>query len=228
MQAVILAAGRGSRMGSATEELPKPMLEVNGRTLLEYKFDALPETVNEVILVVGWMGEKIKSKFGDSFKGRAIKYVEQRELNGTMGALACAKEIISGTFLVMMGDDIYAKEDAEKCIGNTDGWSLVVHKTDDTHMGGAVQIDAQGKIISITEGAHAGLRYAGTNLFSLDSRVFSVPMVPKAEGSSEFGLPQTVVFAAQQLGVPFYAVEATRWIQISSQQDLETASKSLS
>ena len=227
MQAVILAAGRGSRMGSATEETPKPMLELNGKTLLEYKFDAMPESVDEVALIIGWMGDKIQAKFGDTFKGKRIRYVVQEELNGTMGALKCAKGVLSGTFLVMMGDDIYAREDADKCLRNTDGWSLVVEKTDGTRAGGAVQIDSQGRILSITEGAHAGLRYAGTNLFVLDTRIFDFPKVPKAEGSPEFGLPQTVVAAATSLKIPLYAVEASRWIQITDAGDLERAAEIL-
>ncbi|MEN9561450.1 MAG: hypothetical protein RIQ56_723, partial [Candidatus Parcubacteria bacterium] len=197
MQAVILAAGRGARMGAATDSLPKPMLEVLGKTLIEYKFDALPNEVSEVVLVIGWMGEKIQEKFGNSFQGRSVRYVTQEVLDGTMGALARAKEILHDKFLVMMGDDVYSKEDAQKCMRNTDGWSLVVQQTDSTRAGGAVEIDPQGNILSITEGAHAGLRYVSTNLFLLDPRIFEFPMVPKAEGSGEFGLPQTALSAAK-------------------------------
>ena len=227
MQAVILAAGRGSRMGSATDEIPKPLLEVAGESLLQYKLDAMPKEVDEVIIVVAWMGDKIREKFGDSYKHLRIRYVEQEVLNGTMGALSYAKDMLRGRFLVMMGDDIYAREDAEKCLRNTDGWSLVVQQTDSTRAGGAVQIDPQGKILSITEGAHAGLRYAGTNLFVLDTRLFDFPMVPKAEGSSEFGLPQTVIVVATSLGVPVYAVEASLWIQITELSDLKRAEETL-
>ena len=227
MQAVILAAGRGSRMGSATDEIPKPLLEVAGESLLQYKLDAMPKEVDEVIIVVAWMGDKIREKFGDSYKHLRIRYVEQEVLNGTMGALSYAKDMLRGRFLVMMGDDIYAREDAEKCLRNTDGWSLVVQQTDSTRAGGAVQIDPQGKILSITEGAHAGLRYAGTNLFVLDTRLFDFPMVPKAEGSSEFGLPQTVIVVATGLGVPVYAVEASLWIPITELTDLKLAEETL-
>src|SRR5215212_8859235 len=109
MQAVILAAGRGTRMVELTTEVPKPMLEVSGKTLLEYKFDALPEEVAEVIIIVGYLGSVIQRRFGGEYKGKKLFYVEQEELNGTAGALWHAKDILKDRFIVMMGDDIYTK-----------------------------------------------------------------------------------------------------------------------
>jgi len=214
-------------MGPATDETPKPLLEAGGKTLLEYKFDAMPKVVEEVIIVIGWMGEKIRAKFGDSYEGMQIRYVEQDVLDGTMGALARAKDVLKGRFLVMMGDDIYALEDAEKCLHNTDGWSMVVQESDSPRAGGAVQIDSQGKIMAIIEGEHSGTRFAATNLFVLDTRIFEFPMVPKAQGSPEFGLPQTAVAAAAGLGIPLYAVEASLWVQVTEADDLVRAAEIL-
>ncbi len=77
MQAVILAAGRGTRMGALTEHTPKPMLLVNGRPVLEYIFDSLPEEIDEVIIVVGYLGSVIQKHFGGFYKGKKILYVEQ-------------------------------------------------------------------------------------------------------------------------------------------------------
>ena len=73
MQAVILAAGRGVRMGALTESTPKPMLQIKGRTLLEYKLAALPEEVDEVIIVVGYLGGMIQSHFGGEYNGNLPK-----------------------------------------------------------------------------------------------------------------------------------------------------------
>lgn len=227
MQAVILAAGKGTRMGDATLEIPKPLLEVNGKTLLEHKFDAMPAGVDEIIVVIGWMGIQIQERFGESYRGIRMRYVEQEVLDGTMGALSCAKNILRGRFLVMMGDDIYAREDMDKCLRHTDGWSLVVHKTNSARAGGAVVFDSEEKILAVKEGEHEGERFTSTNLFSLDTHIFDFPMVPKAEGSREFGLPQTALAAAASLGIPLYAVATSFWIQVTSQSDLEHASVAL-
>lgn len=225
MQAVILAAGRGTRMKELTESVPKPMLEVNGRTLLEHKFDVLPDDVDEIIIIVGYLGSVIHDRYGGDYRGKRVLYIEQDVLDGTAGALWRARDMLEDRFLVMMGDDIYAAADVEACIAKRDAWAMLVQKTE--HIaGGAVTIDGKHRITSIIENS-TGAGYAGTNLFALDTRLFEYDMIPKAEGSGEYGLPQTVVAASKESHVPFFAVPATQWIQITSPGDIKKAEEAL-
>jgi UDP-N-acetylglucosamine diphosphorylase / glucose-1-phosphate thymidylyltransferase / UDP-N-acetylgalactosamine diphosphorylase / glucosamine-1-phosphate N-acetyltransferase / galactosamine-1-phosphate N-acetyltransferase len=224
MQAVILAAGRGTRMGDLTKETPKPMLQVLGKTLLEHKFDALPESVEEIIIVVGYLGNTIREKFGDSYNGKQITYVEQANIvGGTMDALVQAKSVLTGKFLVINGDDIYAREDFEALLAHD--WAVLVQRVPDTAGGGKVVSDIDNMVIDIIEGGyHSGGEGAiNTSTFALDSRIFEYPQVPKAPGSEEMGLPQTVIAASKQGGIPLNIVEATRWIQITNPDDLVRA-----
>ena len=223
MQAVILAAGRGTRMGDLTDSTPKAMLKIAGKNLIEYKLDALPQEVDEVILVIGYLGGVIHDYFGGIYKDKHILYVEQEMFNGSAGALWCTKDILQDRFLVMMGDDLYAPEDVAACAAFKDGWALVVQKMTNMQSGGNVVIDTHNSIISIAEGEHEGPGFAGTNLFSLDTRIFDIDMVQKSEGSEEFGLPQTAVAASKKLGIPFTALPALEWIQISAPEDLAVA-----
>lgn len=226
MQAVILAAGRGTRMGALTETLPKPMLEVAGKTLLEHKFDALPDDVHEIILIVGYLKEIISAAFGDSYKGKKIIYVEQQNIvGGTMDALLQAKQYLTEKFLVMMGDDIYAKEDIQAVLAHD--WALLVQRVPDTKVGGRVIIDIEHHVVDIIENGE-GEGAVSTNMFALDPRIFDFPAVPKKEGSMELGLPQTVVAASRASGIPLNVVEATRWIQITNPDDIAAAEKLLS
>lgn len=222
MQAVILAAGRGTRMKDLTESVPKPMLKVLGKTLIEHKLDALPLEVDEVILVVGYQGEVIREAFGEEFGGRRIRYVVQENLDGTMGALALAKPFLTGRFVVMMGDDIYACEDIDTCIASPD-WSVLAQKTEAMASGGRMVMDETGHIIDIVEGQHTGSGLMNTNMLVLDARLFEHPMVPKAPESQEYGLPQTVLAASLASGIPLVAVEATFWIQVTAPEDLSKA-----
>src|SRR5580693_736459 len=153
MQAVILAAGRGTRMGELTDNTPKALLPLGDKTLLEYEFDALPQEIDEIIVIVGYMGGLIHDRFGGSWQGRDVLYVEQEKLDGTAGALWRAKDILHDRFVVMMADDLYAKEDIDRCMQEKD-WALLVQKRAQIRSKGKVELDAHGNISGVTEGNH--------------------------------------------------------------------------
>lgn len=223
MQAVILAAGRGTRMGALTDNCPKPLLEVAGKSLLEHELDILPEEISEVIIVVGYLGHMIQKKLGGDYAGKKLLYVEQDVLDGTAGALWRAAPLLKDRFLVLMSDDMYSREDAKRMV-QKNGWSMLVQYAETMNPGGRVVTNSAGDIEMIEEGNHEGESgLSGTNFFILDTRLFQHPMVPKSEGSSEFGLPQTVIAASKQSGIPFKAETATFWFQISDPENLMQA-----
>src|SRR3989344_4411739 len=111
MQAVILAAGLGTRMGNLTKNTPKPLLLTGGKTILERNLEALPDEIGEVVLVVGYLGGQIREKIGQSFAGKKITYVEQKELKGTGHALMQCKDALHGSFLVFYVDDLHDRAD---------------------------------------------------------------------------------------------------------------------
>ncbi len=219
-------------MVELTTEVPKPMLEVNGKTLLEYKFDALPDDVTEIIIVVGYLGSVIQRRFGGEYKGKKILYVEQPELNGTAGALWCAKDILKDRFFIMAGDDIYAREDLEACLEGNKNWKMVVQQIGALHRAGSVILGEDGNISEIIESSkedegrlQPGI--ASTSLFLVDTRLFECEMVPKHETSNEYGHPQTIVAAAKKLGIPLEPVFSDKWIQITAPKDLVAAAEIL-
>lgn len=223
MKAVILAAGRGTRMKDLTNDVPKPMLVVNGKSLIEHKLDVLPDAIEEVIMVIGYQGDAIKSFFGDSYQGRLLTYVVQEELNGTGGAVLLCKPHLKERFLVMMGDDLYARTDIERALAEED-WVMVVEETQSMGAGGKILEDAHGCVTGIEEGDHRGKNgLMNTNLLVLDERIFRHPPVPKAPGSSEFGLPHHMLSAAKAEGIPVKAIRAEGWIQVTAPEDLEKA-----
>ena len=227
MQAVILASGRGTRMRDLTDTVPKPMLTVAGKSLIEHKLDVLPPEVDEVILIVGYLGQVIRDAFGDEFRGRRIRYVEQETLDGTAAALWLARPYLTERFVVLMGDDLYSREDIDACLSRSD-WSILIQETETMASGGRMVMDEAGHIVAIEEGDHRGKPgLMNTNLFALDPRVFEYPMVPKAEGSDEYGLPQTVLAASLASGIPLVAVNATFWFQITAPEDLKRAEETL-
>ncbi len=210
-------------MGSLTESIPKPMIVVSGRPIVEYIVDSLPEDVSEVIFVVGYLGVLIKEHFGDTYKGRKIVYVEQNTLDGTAGALWKAQAFVRERFLVLNGDDICQAADILACASSPD-WAILVQRVDDVGTAGKVIVDDRGFVTEIQEKeVHSGgPGLANTaNLFLLDTRVFSYPLVLRPGSDTEYGLPQTVVQASSD--IPIRTVEAHALIRISEPADIARA-----
>jgi len=136
MKAVILAAGKGRRMEHLTLDRPKPLIKIKGKTLLEYKLDSIKDFVDEVIIIIGYKGEMIKKYIGNNYKGMKIKYIQQKEQLGTGHAVKLARKFIDSRFLVILGDDLYAKEDIEECLKCN--MSILVSKVNDPSKYGVV------------------------------------------------------------------------------------------
>ncbi|MEK7500027.1 MAG: sugar phosphate nucleotidyltransferase, partial [Patescibacteria group bacterium] len=137
MQAVILVAGKGTRMRPLNSKLPKPLLDIGGQRILEHTIDQLQGIVDEVILVVGYRGNLIREYFRDNYKGIKIIYAWQKEQLGTGDAAQQASPYLTGPFLLLYGDDIYYKSDILEVIKYCP--SLLLGKTDNPSQFGVVQ-----------------------------------------------------------------------------------------
>ncbi|MBU3968577.1 MAG: NTP transferase domain-containing protein [Euryarchaeota archaeon] len=106
MKAVIIAAGKGTRMGPLTESRPKAMLQIANRPLLEHIIVAIKAAgIKDFLIVTGYRKEKIVDHFGNGGSlGVNIEYIEQQRQNGTADAIAVARNSISERFLVTNGD----------------------------------------------------------------------------------------------------------------------------
>lgn len=222
MQAVILAAGLGTRMGELTKNTPKPLLKIQDLTLLEHNLKALPEEVDEVILVVGYLADQIRAAVGERFRNKKITYVEQRELKGTAHALSLCKGKVRGRFLVLMGDDLYKKEDLGKMLK----YPLAVlaneikeDNPNDFHA--LIRVDSDGNLQDIIErqqGKPGDLSNCGA--YILDERYFALPLVRAGNKTQEYGLPQTMLQLVRQ-GARFAIIKASFWHKVTGPEDLE-------
>src|SRR3954465_13042838 len=110
-KAVLLAAGRGTRMRDLTQELPKPMLEVRGKPVLQHIVEGLRDTgLTNLLIVVGWRAEVVRNYFGDGSKFDVrISYETQVVQDGTGRVVALAQEFAgSDPFLLGYGDILVA------------------------------------------------------------------------------------------------------------------------
>jgi NDP-sugar pyrophosphorylase family protein len=129
-QAVILAGGKGTRLRPLTENIPKPMIDINGKPFLEYQILLLKKYgINDIILSVGYMKEKILGHFGDGSKlGVNITYSKEDKAMGTGGALKLAENKVDDEFFVVYGDSYLDLDysDVMKFFKNKNKLALVV------------------------------------------------------------------------------------------------------
>ena len=219
MQAVILAAGRGTRLRPLTYHVPKPMVKAAGKNLIEHNLDRLPDEIDEIIFVVGYLGEQIVNHFGHEFGGRKISYVKQQKLLGTGHAIHACREKLGERFLVMMGDDIYGFGDAERCLGHEQ--CILVREASGKFSGGRVVLDGAGKLADIIEGTHnKTFALANAAMYVLKKKFFDYDLVPVHDGA-EYGLPQTIAKMARDW--PGGIEKTTDWIQVSDPASLKRA-----
>ena len=105
MKAVIMAGGKGSRMKGVQNDLPKPMLRIAGKPIIEYQIESLLNSgIRNIIIVVGYLKNSIIDYFGDGSKlGISIQYIEEMEPLGTAGALYYLRDEVDD-FILLFGD----------------------------------------------------------------------------------------------------------------------------
>ena len=116
MQCVILAGGRGTRLGRLTADRPKALVDVAGRPFLEYQLELLRRSgAREVVLCVVYLGSLIEDTIGDGSRlGLSVRYsYDGPEPLGTAGAARKALPLLDGTFLVTYGDTLLSVDHAE-------------------------------------------------------------------------------------------------------------------
>ena len=155
-KAVLLAAGRGTRMRDLTEALPKPMLEVRGKPVLQHIVEGLRDNgLTSLLIVVGWRGEVVKEFFGDGSKlGVKIDYEMQTVQDGTGRVVALAQNFVGADpFLLSYGDILIAPENYRRIRDALAGAEAVisVKRSDDVSQGGAVFINEKFELTDLRE-----------------------------------------------------------------------------
>ena len=150
MKAVILAAGEGKRLRPFTESIPKVMLPIANKPVLEYVVEAVKKSgITEIIIVVGYKKEVIMEYF-KNYKDLKISYVTQDKQLGTAHALLQAKNKITDTFIVLSGDNIIDQNSISQLIKDKSNYSILIKEHPHPSKYGAVFIE-KGKLREIVE-----------------------------------------------------------------------------
>jgi NDP-sugar pyrophosphorylase family protein len=158
MKAILLAAGKGTRMRELTAELPKPMLRVHGRPILEHILEGLKAAgVREFCFITGWRAEVVEGYFGDGSRwGVRIQYARQAVQDGTGKAPELAKEFVGASPFVLTYGDILVKPEtyAQMVHRFNEGWFsgiVTVTGSQDVTQGGLFFFDDRFELAHLIE-----------------------------------------------------------------------------
>lgn len=122
MKAIILAAGKWTRLKPLTETTPKPMIFIAWKTIIEHTLEIIHDEVDEIIIVVKYLKEKISTYFWDDFLGTKISYHIQNDEKGTWAAIKWIN--FNDDFILINWDNIFEKKDIKKLIKINWYWCL--------------------------------------------------------------------------------------------------------
>lgn len=193
MQAIILAGGQGTRLQAISKTIPKPMLPIGDKPLLEHQILMLRDSgIRDIILLVNHLKESIQEYFQNGEKwGVHISYYEEAVPLGTVGGVKAVEDQITGDFLVFYGD-VMMSMDLHRFIqfhhNRKSDCTLVLHPNDHPYDSDLVEVDSTARVTAFHSKPHPeGIYYR--NLVNAGAYLFSKKIFPFLEKNikADFG-----------------------------------------
>jgi bifunctional UDP-N-acetylglucosamine pyrophosphorylase/glucosamine-1-phosphate N-acetyltransferase len=221
MQAVILAAGEGTRMRPLTVNTPKPMLPVADRPLVAHTADtAIAAGADELVFVVGYEADAVRAYFGDSYRDVPVSFAVQEEQLGTADAVDAASEYLHGPFAVLNGDNLYDEESLTDLFEAAP--SIAAYRVPDPSNYGVLSTegDRVTAIVEKPDDPPTELANAGAYVFPAEaSGWLDVPMSDRGERE----ITDVVARVIEERSVT--AVEVDRWLDVGRPWELLSANE---
>ena len=199
-KAVILAAGRGTRMRELTAELPKPMIGVRGKPVLQYIVEGLRNAgIGDMLLVVGYRADAVRKFFGDGSRYKVtIQYATQTVQDGTGRVVDLARDFVGNRrFILAYGDILVDPANYEPLVDLPDDVeaTLAVTRGEDVSKGGAVFVDDEMRVVDLREKPKPGeptSPWYNAGLYAFHSSIFHFITKLKPSPRGEYELTDAV------------------------------------
>jgi len=223
MKGVIIAAGEGSRFGNITYNKPKPLIELDGKPIIEWVMDALMSGgVDSFVIVVGYLGNKIIKKLGENYNEADITFVNNKNWKlGNLTSLYSARELVNEEFILSMSDHLFDPaivRDLIKVKSQTTVLLGVDRKYQQTEDDMKVLIDSHKHILNI--GKKIFGNFVDIGLFKLKPKIFEYSK--GAIDENKFQLYQSILKAAKNKDAMAYDISRRFWIDIDTPEELES------
>ena len=239
MQAIILAAGMGKRLGEYTKNNTKCMVPVNGTRLIDRLLGQLSKLhLNRVVIVIGYEGKKLKDYLGDSYQGLKIEYVDNPvydKTNNIYSLFLAREKMIEDETILVESDLIFQDGMFDLLVNNPYPNLALVAKYESWMDGTMVKIDEDNNIINfITKEAFnyndINNYYKTVNIYKLSSEFSRNKYVPfleaysKAMGNNEYyeNVMRIIAFLDSH-DLKALPITNEKWYEIDDKQDLDIA-----
>src|SRR5204862_1822580 len=234
-KAVLLAAGRGTRMRELTADLPKPMIEVRGKPVLQYIVEGLRDAgVRNFLVIVGYRADAVQKFFGDGSRYRIdIQYATQVAQDGTGRVVDLARNFVcDSAFVLAYGDILVDPENYERVVDLADDAEALISviRGEDVSKGGAVVLNDDFELVDLREKPKAGEEtspWYNAGLYAFRPSIFEFIAKLKPSPRGEYELTDAVRDLAHS-GKKIQALElAGEWADVRDPEVLAKLNQQL-
>lgn len=229
MQAVVLAAGKGTRLKPLTNHKPKALAEINSKPMLWFVLDSLYKAgIKETIIITGHLGEQIEQYFGNTFEKMKLRFVPQKIQLGTAHALLQAKKIVKKDFLMTHCDVIASAKDWKE-LKKIKNFAAVMglRKEEEPEHYGVVLTRGKNVAEIIEKPEKPKTDLVNSACYKFSPKIFEALEATKINPKrNEFELTDTLQNLAAKKKVGYYLLKETVF-DISNLEDLRDAEEKL-
>jgi dTDP-glucose pyrophosphorylase len=221
-KAVLLAAGRGTRMRELTADLPKPMIEVRGKPVLQHIIEGLRDSgVREFFVVVGYRADAVQNFFGDGSRYKIeIQYATQAVQDGTGRVVDLARDFVGlSPFVLSYGDILVDPENYNRIVDLPEGIEALISVTrgEDVSKGGAVFLNDAFELVDLREKSQPGeptSPWYNAGIYAFRPSIFEFTAKLKPSPRGEYELTDAIRELARS-GKKVKALELTgEWVDV--------------
>jgi dTDP-glucose pyrophosphorylase len=232
-KAVLLAAGRGTRMRELTAALPKPMIEVRGKPVLQHIVEGLRDAgVRRFLIIVGYRADAVQNFFGDGARYKIdIQYATQVAQDGTGRVVDLARDFVGdSTFVLAYGDILVAPENYKRIVDLADDVEGLISVTrgEDVSKGGAVFLNEKMELVDLREKSKPGevtSPWYNAGLYAFRPSIFDFTTKLKPSPRGEYELTDAIRELAQS-GKKVKTLELTgEWADVRDPEILARLNK---
>jgi UDP-N-acetylglucosamine diphosphorylase / glucose-1-phosphate thymidylyltransferase / UDP-N-acetylgalactosamine diphosphorylase / glucosamine-1-phosphate N-acetyltransferase / galactosamine-1-phosphate N-acetyltransferase len=229
MKAVILVAGKGTRMEPLTYDCPKVMLHVANKPILEHIINsAIDAGIEGFVFITGYLEQQIQEYFGDGSKwGVSINYVPQKEQLGTADAIGYAKGYVEEAFLVLNGDMLIGKEDLEALLSRTEEAVICVKEVENPSDFGVLETENHKVVRIIEKPKNPPTNLANAGIYLFRESIFDYIDLTQPSVRNEYEITDSIQMLIDSGAAVGYSLLEGRWIDIGYPWDLLKANEQL-